>query len=270
MTNAVKSAITRGPAHGPQSIRELCKWILGKLFDDDDVVIAIAGRTGTGKSCLGLLLAQRLQELAPLDVSKQILFASDNLLHSARELPEGSVIVLDEATVAGNRRRSMSNQNIGIMDHLNTCRIFHHCVIFIGPQFADLDISIQTRCKWLLQVTERGKFNAIELEPVGGPTDRLIIPVVRFQDEFPNPATHEDSAIRKLYVDYLAAKESFSFRGLDPKAPLRKELKAQYEKIIDEVMEGKGILVHMRFGGKNSDPDFWDQLNNKKYVRKSL
>lgn len=229
----------RGPYNGPQNVREWVKWARGRTRRDNDVIAAIAGDTGSGKSSLAVLLAPKLQD-HPVQIEEQFLWASDALLNAARKCPEGSALVMDEAVVGGgNRRRAMSTANVDVMEHLNTCRTFHQIVLFLAPQFGDLDTAIQTRCNWLFLVTERGKFTAYEVTKTGGPKGRGAWLQERFRDVFPDPATHKDSNVRALWEEYKAAKERFSYRGNDPKAPLRERLIDEYRAKIRLVMDSQ-------------------------------
>lgn len=199
---------------------------------DNDVVAAITGDTGSGKSSLAVLLARVLQD-KPVQVDQQFLWSAQALGPAARSLPEYSCIVMDEAIVGGgNRRRAMSGDNVGVMEHLNTCRTYHQTVLFLAPQFGDLDTSIQTRCRWQLHVTKRGEVKFIEWSKAGGPNSRKMLYSYRFTDKFPDPATHENPEVRQLWRDYKAAKDRFSFHGSDPNAAARLEFFNHCRRVI--------------------------------------
>lgn len=230
----------RAPYHGPQSLREWSQWARNRAANDNDVIIVVSGETGSGKSSLALLMARKLQE-EKFVCEMQVLWDVASLLQRARDIGEGKVLIIDEAMVAGgNRRRAMSNDNIETQNHLNTCRVFHQIVLFLAPNFADLDISIQNRVKWNFHVTGRGEFDAYEVIPVGGPKSRSTYSQLRFSDTFPDPK----AAAPELWAEYEHAKLSYSFKGADPKKTLKeariKEMVTQLQEIDTGERVGMG------------------------------
>lgn len=220
--------------HGPASLREWTAWACGRMRRDNDVVIAVVGETGKGKSSFATLLMRKLQD-HPVQPDKQFIWQADQLIHHAKTLPEFSCLVMDEAIVGGgNRRRAMSTANVDLQEHLNTCRTYHHAVLFLAPQFADLDMAIQTRCTHVFEIVSRGEVVVHELQKNQHLMERSTWPEARFVDEFPDPAKHEDPEVRQLWSDYKRLKDAFSFNGKDPLAVER----MKFREMVREVLQG--------------------------------
>lgn len=204
---------------------------------DDDVVIAICGGTGSGKSTLARLLMRKLQD-HPVDAEKQLIWSQSQITESARTLPEFSALQIDEALAAGgNRRRAMSSDNVNLMEHLNTCRTFHHAMLFCSPQFGDLDLSVQTRCLGIIEVYERGKYRWYELVKDSSVMERGVFPVLRFEDRFPDDTGHPEPDARALRLAYDELKLKYSMQGSDKTTPVRREFIKECREKIRAVLE---------------------------------
>lgn len=223
--------------HRPENVRELVKWFRFKMRQDDDVVIAITGDTGSGKSTLERLLMRKLQDHR-IDPELQFVWAANGLLEAARKLPEYSAIGVDEALAAGgNRRRAMSKGNVDVMEHLNTCRTFHHATIFCAPQFADLDLAVQTRCLGIIEVYKRGRFRWYELVKDSSVMERGVFPILRFEDAFPDDKDHPDPDAVALRLAYDDLKRRYSHQGSDQESPLKRALVQEFREKIRAVLD---------------------------------
>lgn len=217
--------------HGPHDLAKLIQWGRNRLKQDNDFLWTVGGETGSGKSSLALLLAQALQGRA-LDVPRQFLYSVDSLRHYMQTMPEGSIFTLDEAVISGNRRRAMAAENVTLMEHLNTCRVFHQGLLFCAPQFGDLDSAIQTRAKWHLQCGPRGRVTVYEVMKGSGPKSRGTYLVERFSDAFPDPAKKYPD----LWRAYLENKRAYSMRGGDGKQVAVEKFQARVRAVIRDVL----------------------------------
>lgn len=216
--------------HGPKTTKMWVDWARARVKRDDDVILIIEGDTGSAKSSLALLLGRVLQD-HPFEVRRQVFWRPEGIIQAARELPEYSVLVLDEA-ISANRRKAMHGSNIELMEHLNVCRTFHHIVIFCVPQAEDLDISIQTRASWIFSCSKNPRGSYIASEIVGK-TRKYIVPSERYGDHYPDPQVKYP----ELWAEYEAAKKAYSYHSDDPKEPLKKAAIEKYRKIIRQVMQ---------------------------------
>lgn len=222
--------------HGPRTLEEWAKWALRRCETDNDVVAVIGGETGTGKSSLALLLMRALHRLqsTTFRVTRQVLWqGGEALLEAARSLPRGSVVVIDEAIVAGgNRRRAMSNENVFVQEFLNTCRTYGLIVFFLIPRVGDLDSVVEGRANWtFLCNLPRGSGMAYENVRVGGPKSRGVYLQERFEFRFPDPAVVMPSE----WAEYQAEKARYGAHGADPRASARRLAKEQIGDLIERL-----------------------------------
>ena len=223
----------------PEDLKSLIQWLRYRVRQDDDGVLVITGPTGTGKSTLLRLLMRHIQD-HPVEPDLNFIWAANQLLESARKLPEFSCLGVDEGLAAGgNRRRAMTSDNVNVMEHLNTCRTFHHVTLIASPQFADLDLAIQTRALGILEVYKRGHVRFHELVKAPDVMDRIVYPVPRFKDVFPDDRDHSDPEAVRIRLAYDELKAKYSHQGSDSKSPLMRQTIEEYRAIIRGVLEGQ-------------------------------
>lgn len=114
-----------------------------------DVVFLIDGMEGSGKSTLGLTCAYYIADGN---------FTIDNVCESSKdavdklkEMPDGSVLMIDEGSLMFSSRETMMKEQRQIVKILNVIRQKRMCLIIIAPSFFNLNkyISVE-RSRFLL------------------------------------------------------------------------------------------------------------------------
>lgn len=99
-------------------------------------LIVVTGETGAGKSMAALDLALRLDPLFTVD---QCVFTISDFLAQIQKLGKGRVVVLDEAAIGFDARRSGSNENVMFSNVLKIFRYLQITAIFTFPNLAMFD-----------------------------------------------------------------------------------------------------------------------------------
>ena len=154
-------------ANVPESLKELASWARNRPNRDDQAIVIITGPTGVGKSSLGLLFADLVEE-GQFEPEIQVVWTLPDWKAARRMLPQGKVIMDDEAVKSGgNRGRSQTRSNLDKMEDLNVGRKRCHIMISIIPYLDDLDRRQLKHVHWVLKVERRGSFVAMEVQRVG-------------------------------------------------------------------------------------------------------
>lgn len=114
-------------------------WRNAVLEQDIDCCLFIDGKEGSGKS----ILAQQIAAI--LDINHRITldricFTPEEVGNAIQNLPKGSAIVYDEAQRGFNRRNSMSNDNVMLMNLLAECRQKNLFLVIVMPSFYNADM----------------------------------------------------------------------------------------------------------------------------------
>lgn len=108
------------------------------INQDFDCVGVIDGNEGGGKS----LFAQQIGRFLDVDheiTADQIVFNAKQFKESINKLKKFKVIIWDEAIMGLYNRRSMSDDNIGIIEILAQCRQRNLFLLLILPSYYSLD-----------------------------------------------------------------------------------------------------------------------------------
>lgn len=187
--------------------------VLGKRFrealrSDEQVVIAIEGQPGSGKSTLGIHLAKAISPNWSL--TKGYIYNEQDLSKRMAEKSTNNVFLFDEASLAVNSRDSMTKSSRNIIAVLDTCRSRHNSIIFVLPSFDDLNKSIRDRlCQYRMYCHSR--------------TEKLL----------PDPEIKDNRGFFKVYCPrsgqfmdtYWTLQGAGIFQKLDP------ETQAEYDQI---------------------------------------
>jgi len=114
------------------------KWKREVLTKDQDKVIGIDGREGSGKSVLAQQLAVELDPNFNID---KIAFNADEFMRMIKDpaRKKGDCIILDEAFLSANSRSAMSKINKSMVGLATEMRQLNLFVIVVLPSFFDLD-----------------------------------------------------------------------------------------------------------------------------------
>jgi ABC-type antimicrobial peptide transport system ATPase subunit len=114
------------------------KWKREVLTKDQDKVIGIDGREGSGKSVLAQQLAVELDPNFNID---KIAFNADKFMRMIKDpaRKKGDCIILDEAFLSANSRSAMSTINKSMVGLATEMRQLNLFVIVVLPSFFDLD-----------------------------------------------------------------------------------------------------------------------------------
>lgn len=135
---------------------------------DKDFLITIDGDTGTGKSTMALKIAKSVQP--DYDMNTQMVFSAEEFLTAINSLPRGSVIVADEAVTMLFSRDFMTNSNKDIVKKLNLVRYKNYIILFLIPNFWDLEKGARERMKVWIHIKKRGL--GIMMHKTGNPAER--------------------------------------------------------------------------------------------------
>lgn len=125
---------------------------------DLDNLVLFAGDPGNGKSTLMLQMARLLDPTFSID---RIHFTIKDFLDSARSAKPYQCIAADELLV--NRRRSMTGNNMDIVDFLQVCRALNLHLFICFPHAGMLDRAIlDHRVRYRIDVTSQGRAQLTE------------------------------------------------------------------------------------------------------------
>ena len=128
-----------------EELYEFCKALIKRLKKDWDVVIAITGEEGTGKSSLAVIMGTYMQHVAKIekfDLEKNVLYnpktldVRDAVMHN---VPRHGVIMMDEAIKSLYKMGFMSKAQQYINQLYTLCRKENKATLLCIPRFSDLN-----------------------------------------------------------------------------------------------------------------------------------
>jgi len=125
-----------------------------RVNNEHNVLMIVEGETGTGKSCLGLSLAQSLD---PYFSSKRIAFNASEFFDLLKTVPHKGWILWDECGVGLSHREYQRQHNIEVMKVIQSFRYKFINVIFTVPSASYLDKVAREMCHYLLRLKKRGQ-----------------------------------------------------------------------------------------------------------------
>ena len=129
-----------------------------RLRQDWDIVIAITGEEGSGKSTLGMLLAGLIDRRFRFDKNVSFLPDATEITREFRGLKKYQCYVIDEAIRALYKMNFMSNLQQTLVQMWATERFQNKATIMIIPRFRDLTENFRNhRVKIWIHVMTRGK-----------------------------------------------------------------------------------------------------------------
>lgn len=186
---------------------------------DFDVVFCIDGKEGSGKSTLALTIAWYLSE--GTITSENICEGSYDAMQKLDNLPNNSVIIIDEGSLVLSAKDFMTQEQRRLIKVLNVIRQKNMILIIVAPSFFDLNKYIaHHRSKCLIHVYSKG-FDRGRFSYYGeARKDNLYL------------------LGKKNNNNYLVTKPSFRGRFTDIKLPFHEEYLEQKRKSLREAFEG--------------------------------
>ena len=115
---------------------------------------------GSGKSCLGLSLAQHFDTYFS---ARRIAFTSHEFLDLLPVVPHKGWILWDEVGVSLSHRKWQSDVNFSIMQVIQSFRYKFINVIFCLPSASYMDKVVREMCHYVLRLQERGVANVYRI-----------------------------------------------------------------------------------------------------------
>jgi hypothetical protein len=122
------------------TLEELGKIIKSeRLEKNSDVVIAICGIEGSGKSTVAIILGKAIDD--DFDIEKNVVYIPNHqeIIKKIYQLPKGSALVIDEAIMVSYKRRWYSAAQIKLNEIYTVCRKQNIATILCMPDFNDFD-----------------------------------------------------------------------------------------------------------------------------------
>ena len=120
-----------------KSIKTLARLIRKRLREDWDVVIAVTGQEGCGKSTLAIELGMAVDK--NFDLEQNIIYIPDYKLIAKKiteELKKYSVLIIDEAIKTMYKRRWQARAQIFLNQLYSICRKQNIATILCMPSFS--------------------------------------------------------------------------------------------------------------------------------------
>lgn len=180
-------------------LRNIVIDIKKNLRDDNDAVILITGRTGSGKSVLALQIAALVDPNFKLN---QVVFRHDQLIETALKLPKYSAIVWDEAREGSASEKALTTINKKVKDFMAEVRQLNLLHIFVMPNFWEFDKAMACyRSDILINVYTKTNPNYKRESSHSLPFQRGHYDVYNFEEK------------KRLYMLGKKNYENFMFRG---------------------------------------------------------
>lgn len=131
---------------GPKSPDELVASWKRICARNQHVVAVCWGSVGAGKSTMALALGKKIDpEFTP---RRNVFKYVEEAIKAAPSLPEGSVVIYDEAVRGADRRGANTKQNRGVAEWFDTCRELNLIHILAIPEVTALDRRVMNHVQW--------------------------------------------------------------------------------------------------------------------------
>jgi ABC-type dipeptide/oligopeptide/nickel transport system ATPase component len=127
--------------------------VMGRVNTQNNCLIIIEGETGSGKSCMGLSLAQHFD---PYFSTKRIVFSAQEFLDLLPNVPNKGWLMWDEVGVWLSHRKWQSEVNFQIMQVIQSFRYKFINVIFCLPSASYMDKVVREMCHFVIRLQRRG------------------------------------------------------------------------------------------------------------------
>lgn len=217
--------------HGPETLKQLAAMGARRCLKNQNLNVGVFGETGKGKSALAIMFALVADE--KFDVRKQVVFSGPARDALIRRLPKGRAVLEDESIKSGgNRRRAMSNVNIGAQESSATARKLGHIRIQVMPFMDDMDKALLKHHHWALKFTGTGKGIAYEVQKRG-----LKKTVVWLQRRFRFDVPFCGDLYPEVWAEYEDHVEAWLKSGGDDKTQVeRDERRAKHRAVLRRIV----------------------------------
>lgn len=169
------------------------------VYHDRDLILLIAGRTGTGKSVVAMQTCKLLDPT--FDISR-IVYKGQDFINLANSLPKYSAIMLDESRESLATEKAFDERSKKMLDYLNEVRHRNLYIVMLMPDFWEFRTHLATQ-------RSHAFVHVYELEnPNWNPDDKRSDPMMRGYAEF-----YDFELKRTLYY---YNKKSRSYKGIKP------------------------------------------------------
>jgi len=143
-----------------QQLSEIALQVRARLRDKRDIVFAITGEEGEGKSVLSIQLARLICGTdVPFGLENNVIFDPDpkSVGKKIYDLPHFSPVIVDEAVKVAYKGNFMHGSQKFLKQLFSVCRGQYKCIILCIPNFRDLDLFFRQHRvgRWLF-VVNRG------------------------------------------------------------------------------------------------------------------
>lgn len=192
-----------------------------------DLIFNITGYPGEGKSVLGIQIAKAYDRRFNFD--RNLIYSRSELMEKIETFPP-SAFIIDEAINVLYKREWNKGGQKEMIKLLNICRSKGHMLIFIQPNFEDMDKDIRNkRLRLWVDVIKRGV--GVMWKPIkslGGGTDPWNLD---FNDKLVKTKVKKFGIVEG-YIE--GAAKSQNFQNIVRWDNLTPEEYAQYERVKDE------------------------------------
>lgn len=192
-----------------------------------DVVFIITGREGSGKSTLSFEIGQFISDMSlTLD---NIASGTTDAINKLNNLPDGSVLIVDEAELLFSSRETMSSEQRQLTKILMIIRQKKMCLILVSPVFFDLSKYVAVeRARFLIRVYTDKNLNRGRYQYWGEKKKRTLYELGK-----------------KNYGNYSKPKPDFYGRFYEYKLPFDDEYQKTKMKSLMEAFEPKKKTMSM-------------------------
>lgn len=233
----------------------LAKYIKQRLKQDWDLVIAITGEQGVGKSTIAIILAQLIDKKFDFERNMSFIPSADEIAKKFNELPQYSAYVIDEAIRSLYKLEWYNVVQQAIVKMYQTERYQNKATIIVIPRFRDLTENFRNqRVNIWINIMKRGSAVAYRRDKDKDIKDPWHFDenIKKKEARFKNKNLNQIRFKEKVYFEtklknYLL---SFNYDDLSP------ELKERYTQFkLQSREEAKAHNFSLESNSRNSKAD---------------
>lgn len=140
---------------GPSTEEVIDHIFLGRIRNNQNIIGAVCGETGSGKSWTALKIGEMID---PHFGPENVVFSAKEFLESFESHSRGEVVIYDEGQ-EWSARRSMSKKNVEMSDIMTMLRFTQVNVLFTVPDISMVDINLRRLLHLYLDVRPVNRVN---------------------------------------------------------------------------------------------------------------